>query len=275
MSSEYVVLDGEGLKHLKLVVNLYLRRPEEHPYLLHDLTYELSRSRAYLRIESGEVKAYLLIWRGLNTTASILWGDCSSLIKLIPRNHEMIVQSPPKVADEVINYLSMWGGIKSVNYLDMAVDEERFKPFKEVRAVRLNPGNPKHVAEFSRIRRESGVNVGEHARELIAKQRPYGVFINDELVSIALAYVRMPEVWVVGGVYTKPRFRGRGYAKAVTSAVTEEAVNAGAKAVLHVRRDNEAALKVYRRLGYRVISEKVWIFYKPREVKPRHPRAEP
>ncbi len=50
-----------------------------------------------------------------------------------------------------------------------------------------------------------------------------------------------------------------GYAKAVTSAVTRDAIFSGALAMLHVEEENEPAIRAYRRLGYRVVRRKPWI----------------
>ena len=56
---------------------------------------------------------------------------------------------------------------------------------------------------------------------------------------------------VVGNVFTHDEFRGRGYAKAVTSAVTAELLRTCDQVVLNVRSDNPPALQAYARLGYR------------------------
>ncbi|MCD6278253.1 MAG: hypothetical protein J7J11_01075 [Desulfurococcales archaeon] len=53
---------------------------------------------------------------------------------------------------------------------------------------------------------------------------------------------------------------GEGTAKAVTSAITKDAVASGARALLHVREVNKPAIKVYEALGYKEISRKPWIF---------------
>jgi len=68
----------------------------------------------------------------------------------------------------------------------------------------------------------------EGASELLVKHRYYGVFEAGELVSVACAYLRLPEVWIVGDVYTLPEHRNRGHAKAVTFAVTRDALASGA-----------------------------------------------
>ncbi|MEM2795591.1 MAG: GNAT family N-acetyltransferase, partial [Thermofilaceae archaeon] len=79
------------------------------------------------------------------------------------------------------------------------------------------------------------------------------------LASIASRYLTLRDVHIIGDVYTKPEYRGRGYAKAVTSEVTREAVSSGATALLHVEKNNEAAIKVYKSLGFKIISERPWI----------------
>ena len=55
---------------------------------------------------------------------------------------------------------------------------------------------------------------------------------------------------VVGNVLTHTDHRGRGYAKAVTSAVTAELLRFCDQVVLNVRSDNPPAIAAYRRLGY-------------------------
>jgi predicted GNAT family acetyltransferase len=51
---------------------------------------------------------------------------------------------------------------------------------------------------------------------------------------------------------THTEHRGRGYATAVTGAVTSELLRFCDQVVLNVRADNPPALAAYRRLGYQV-----------------------
>jgi predicted GNAT family acetyltransferase len=64
---------------------------------------------------------------------------------------------------------------------------------------------------------------------------------------------------MIGGVYTHPDYRSRGYATLATSAVTEEALKNAEAAALFVRSDNYSAIKAYEKIGYRNIGEKLWI----------------
>jgi predicted GNAT family acetyltransferase len=54
----------------------------------------------------------------------------------------------------------------------------------------------------------------------------------------------------VGNVLTHHDFRGRGYAKQTTSAVTQELLRTCDDVVLNVRSDNPPALGAYRAIGY-------------------------
>jgi predicted GNAT family acetyltransferase len=87
----------------------------------------------------------------------------------------------------------------------------------------------------------------------------YGVFVNNELVAYAGSFLQLPQIWMIGGVYTHPDHRSKGYSTLATSAVTEEALKNAEMAALFVRSDNYAAIRVYEKIGYRKIGEKLWV----------------
>ena len=80
----------------------------------------------------------------------------------------------------------------------------------------------------------------------------YGIRVNGQLVAAAGTHVVSPaaRLAVVGNVLTHPDYRGRGFATAVTGAVTAELLRTCDQVVLNVRSDNPPALNAYRRLGY-------------------------
>ncbi len=80
----------------------------------------------------------------------------------------------------------------------------------------------------------------------------YGIRVRGRLVSAAGTHVisASARMAVVGNVMTHADYRGRGYATAVTSAVTAELLRFCDQVVLNVRADNPPALAAYRRLGY-------------------------
>jgi len=64
---------------------------------------------------------------------------------------------------------------------------------------------------------------------------------------------------MIGGVYTHPNYRNKGYATLATSAVTEEALRHAETAALFVRSDNYSATRVYEKIGYKKIGKKLWV----------------
>lgn len=80
----------------------------------------------------------------------------------------------------------------------------------------------------------------------------YGIRLHGKLVAAAGTHVisREARLAVVGNVLTHVEHRGRGYATAVTGAVTAELLRFCDQVVLNVRSDNPPAIQAYRKLGY-------------------------
>ncbi len=72
-----------------------------------------------------------------------------------------------------------------------------------------------------------------------------------ELLSIAADAWSAPEVGFLAGVATKPAARGRGLSREVCAFATAELVKRHGRTALMVHGDNEAAIAVYRKLGYK------------------------
>ena len=80
----------------------------------------------------------------------------------------------------------------------------------------------------------------------------------DERVSLAVHREPSRGVARVGPVYTPRQHRRRGYAAAVTAAVTRAAYDAGAdRVVLYTDAANPTSNAVYERIGYRAVAEAV------------------
>ena len=62
--------------------------------------------------------------------------------------------------------------------------------------------------------------------------------------------LKSPQAWLIEGVYTFPAARGRGFARAAMAAVAEDAAGQDRLACLYVHLANDAALNVYRRVGF-------------------------
>jgi RimJ/RimL family protein N-acetyltransferase len=129
----------------------------------------------------------------------------------------------------------------------MWVDRASFRPYPADVARLL----PVEVGDLNRL-----YQLGFTAwlpSSAIAEGVYYGIRIEERLVAAAGTHVISPEarLGVVGNVLTHTDFRGRGYATAVTGAVTADLLRICDQVVLNVRSDNPPALQAYRKLGYR------------------------
>ncbi|OYT48843.1 MAG: hypothetical protein B6U85_01255 [Desulfurococcales archaeon ex4484_42] len=267
IEANFVRLHDLNITLWKLIRNLYLSDTLTHAYLMYDLIYDLERTEAVFAIRSGEVIAYLLCWKGPRVYGLHLWGIKGLFIELLNLGGECLNYSRLYIqlynddlscVRELAVYLNDLGfDVKVSRYLDMVTDEYKFRSYGGERARRLGIED---LDEFIRLKTVQGTIINKDlARELISMWRYYGLFINGRLVSITCRYIALPDIWIIGDVFTHPDFRGKGYAKIVTSAITRDAVASGAKALLHVREDNIPAIRVYKRLGYEVIRRRLWI----------------
>lgn len=89
--------------------------------------------------------------------------------------------------------------------------------------------------------------------------------VADEIVSLAghAPIVNVPggSIARIGPVYTPPERRRHGYAGALTSALSEELANKGAKVMLHTDASNPTSNSIYQKIGYIKIGENLRIAF--------------
>lgn len=78
--------------------------------------------------------------------------------------------------------------------------------------------------------------------------------VDGEVVARSVMVATLPEVVQIGGVYTPPQHRGRGYAQAVVGGSIMKGVSSGLqRAVLFTGEENSIAQRAYRSIGFRPI----------------------
>ncbi len=266
-----MILGLEELDYNKLrsLFTLYQRNPLFHCYLVYDIVYKRDSIDLVALYEGPKVLGYALLWTGYDVTAIHLWGRWEKLLDLLELRRPVgtlyaHLYNWDKSSPELVKEFLEEHGYKVVEesiYLDMVLREEWFQPFFLGSVTRLRPV---HATLFARAQRAQGRRISEEeAKALLEEQRCYGVIENGRIVSMACRYLMLPEIGCIGGVYTEPLYRGRGYARAVTSAISRDIVQSGAIAMLHVEAGNVPAIRVYRRLGYQVAGQKLWLIAKP------------
>ncbi len=235
-------------------------RSRAEPFVHALALWDLDRSPESIRVASAvrqeATEGYLLIWLGRPPRVVVHWyGDAPAADTLVgglpPRPFVAIV--PPEVRPLV----------------EAARGEARSYPIDLL--ARKAQGS---LPEATGVRRLSGAdrsNLWQWAQrqsdpaavgypELDPDREPvWAGFEGEEIVAAAHAQVRLDRGWLLGGVYTAPAARGRGWGARVTAAVVREAEAAGAPIGLYVRRDRAPALRLYEKLGFRPIAHRLWL----------------
>ena len=267
------VVDGHWL--LEVLSRLCRREPlSVHCYAVYYLTREPDRSEIMLLVQDESIESYALVWRGGKFTIQdiyevYIWNPSREVvasIKVSPvkKADIQLYGGTPNAVEMVVEHFREldFKRFGALEFHDMICSSESFKPSPlEKLAVKLGE---EHAELYRDLELERGIEITvDEAREILKTYTHYGVIVGNVLASIAARYVALPWLHVIGGVFTRKPYRGRGYAKAVTSALTREAVSQGAIAGLHVEADNEPAIRVYTSLGYKVLRTRKWIFAHP------------
>jgi ribosomal protein S18 acetylase RimI-like enzyme len=217
-------------------------------YALCDLDdREFSRTRWGAAYAGGELVAVVLEYAGLSPQPVFVMGRADGIeavLRELIRPRAAYVAALPEHLPAVEAHYRVDPGPPMVR---MWVDRANFRPYPaDVR--RLLP------VESGDLNRLYQLGFGAWLPpSAIAEGVYFGIRVGGRLVAAAGTHVISQEarLAVVGNVLTHVDYRGRGYAKAVTGAVTAELLRYCDQVVLNVRSDNPPAIQAYRRLGYR------------------------
>jgi len=120
----------------------------------------------------------------------------------------------------------------------------RLKPSAAAHIVRLGPADVPAMTELVQL-----TDPGPFGPRTLEFGDFYGIRDNGHLVAMAGERIHPGPYAEVSAVCTHPDYRGRGYAAALVSAVTQGMIDRGDLPMLHVRSDNPA-VRVYEHVGY-------------------------
>jgi ribosomal protein S18 acetylase RimI-like enzyme len=208
---------------------------------------EFARTRWGVALAGDEPVAVVLEYAGLAPQPIFVMGEnagISAILRDVIRPRAAYAAMLPASLPAVQAHYRVEPGPQMVR---MWVDRVSFHPYPADVARLL----PIEVGDLNRL-----YQLGFTAwlpSSAIGEGVYYGIRVGGRLVSAAGTHVVSPEarLGVVGNVMTQVDYRGRGYATAVTGAVTAELLRFCDQVVLNVRADNPPALQAYRKLGYR------------------------
>ena len=216
-------------------------------YALCDLEdREFGRTRWGVAQQGDEVVAVALEYSGMTPQPVFLMGEpdgLDAILRDVIRPRAAYLAALPEQLSTVEHYYRVDPGPPMVR---MWVDRTTFRPYPAT-VQRLLPSeigdlNRLYQLGFAAWLPSSAIGEGVY----------YGIRVNGSLVAAAGTHVvsERARLGVVGNVLTAINYRGRGFATAVTGAVTAELLRSCDQVVLNVRSDNPPALNAYRRLGF-------------------------
>jgi ribosomal protein S18 acetylase RimI-like enzyme len=216
-------------------------------YALCDLEErEFGRTRWGAAFQADKMVAVVLEYSGMTPQPMFVMGredGIDAILRDLIRPRAAYLAALPENMAAVKTHYRMDPGPQMVR---MWVDRARFRPYPaDVRRLL-----PVEIGELNRLYQLGFASWLPSSA--IAEGVYYGMRAGGRLVAAAGTHVVSPEarLAVVGNVLTHVDYRGRGYATAVTGAVTAELLRWCDQVTLNVRADNPPALQAYRRLGY-------------------------
>ena len=216
-------------------------------YALCDLDdREFARTRWGLATNDGTPVGLVLEYAGLSPQPVYVLGEndaISAILARVVRPRVAFVATLPVNMPAVEAHYRVDPGPQMVR---MWVDRSSFRP-APADVQRLYPAEVGDLNKLYQLGFTSWL-----PSSAIANGVYHGIRVGGRLVAAAGTHVisREARIGVVGNVMTAAEYRGRGFAKATTSAVTAELLRSCDLVVLNVRADNPPALAAYVRLGY-------------------------
>jgi len=208
---------------------------------------EFPRTRWAVARQGGEVVAIGVEYEGSSPQPLFVLGTdagIQAVLRDVLRPRLAYIAALPESLPAVARRYHLDAGPQMVR---MGVISERFRPVEDPGVERLTPTDAPDLNRLYRLGFGSWLPA-----QSVAEGVYYGLRIHGRLVAAAGTHIvsRSSRLAVVGNVMTAAEYRGRGYAKAVTAAVTAELLGFCDDVVLNVRADNPPALNAYRRIGY-------------------------
>jgi ribosomal protein S18 acetylase RimI-like enzyme len=211
-------------------------------------------SRFYGAYQGEDLTALLLLYDGLEPTVLTAFGDVDGVRAIFEGQAlpgEIYYLFVPEMGALLAEYYQLTHNQREWR---MVLEPGAFSPPALTGVTHLGPSDARALADLFRHAAEPGEEIVAFSPWQIEHGVFFGVWDAGALVAAAGTHVWSPAegVAAIGNVFTRPEYRGRGYATDCTAAVATEALTAGLDTVvLNVRHGNSPAIHVYEKLGFR------------------------
>lgn len=127
-------------------------------------------------------------------------------------------------------------------------------------SIKLVPLDNKNVEEMMQL--AALTRPGPFGPRTIDFGHYHGIFEDDQLVAMTGQRLHVADYTELSAVCTHPNYLGKGYAAALMTHQLNLIHSQGKKAFLHVRGDNDRAIALYERLGFKVSRSMNFYFMK-------------
>jgi len=203
---------------------------------------QLSNGNEFVRYFNENVAPFV----GLKENST---EDFQILNELIPQDRVVVFISTLEM-----QIPAEWKNLQYLNILQMVYDQPELPAAVEIEPMLLEE---KHIPEMLALTKLT--NPGPFFERTIDFGHYYGVFEDGKLVAMAGQRMNPSPYAEISAVCTHPDYLGRGYAKQLLLYHIHRIKSASEIPFLHVRRNNERAVKVYEHTGF--ITRKELHFY--------------
>jgi ribosomal protein S18 acetylase RimI-like enzyme len=164
------------------------------------------------------------------------------LYRLLPAGRKILIASPAKIEE--------YGKWKLKLHLEGVQFVYDHTPAFESINYSLQALNEEHVEEMIALAKLT--KPGPFDQRTIEFGHYHGIFEKGKLVAMAGQRLHVSNYAEISAVCTHPDHLGKGYAGLLIKHQLELICNEGKNPFLHVRGDNERAIALYHRLGFKV-----------------------
>lgn len=228
----------------------------EPPYYDHTRWYSASRT--------GSIEALGLVYSALQPEVLFLMGEVPALSALLLYgigSDTVFFTAKPETEGTLRSFYD----IEHISYmLRMRVNRGIFKSVENADAPgsAILPIGINQIGEVESLIRDAAEVDGRDIRdvafapEMVIDGYYRGMYRTGRLVALAGTHLTAPQshIAAVGNVVVHPEFRRQGLGGLVSNAVTAALITDNFDLiVLNVRQNNQGALKIYRKLGYKQV----------------------
>ena len=233
--------------------------PVTHAFALWDLEWNPGRIRFFSAIDGGSTVGYLLVRLGHPRVPVVHWfgtgHGTERLAGWLPSRPCVAI-----VPEKVVALVEAARG-HGPSYRELILAREKGTSW-------VAPDETKEVRRLTRAdvplleawaRRQDDPVTAEYPFLDPEVDITWGAFEGRRLVGVVRAEVRLPRVWVLGGVYVEPEARAHGWGRELLGAALRSAEATGATVALYVREDRAPARALYERVGFQPVGHRVWV----------------